>query len=47
MCIEEIFFEVLQCVKLEKKLNKINFKEFILFYWKMKKKLIFLGSSSR
>ena len=37
LCIEEKKTEVLQCVKLEK--NKINFKEFILFYWKMKKKL--------
>ena len=31
------FFEVLQCVKLEKKNLKINFNKFIWFYWKMKK----------
>ena len=33
-CVEEKCFssEVLQCVKQEKKLKKINFNEFILFY---------------
>ena len=35
------FSKVLQCVKLEIFFfNKINFKEFISYYWKMKKKKI-------
>ena len=31
------FSKVLQCVKLEEKINEINFNKFIWLYWKMKK----------
>ena len=42
---KKFFSKVLQCVKLEEKINKINFNKFIWLYWKMKKKynIYFIG----